>query len=95
MIVRTVRGDVDPAALGPCDAHEHLFLVTRGTMSFLVGSEWLDLPEGTFLRIPAGVMHDFANRTTEPATTFSVTVPGISGFEASFASWAVEPPPER
>ena len=28
MIVRTVRGDIDPAALGPCDAHEHLFLVT-------------------------------------------------------------------
>ena len=28
MIVRTVRGDIDPGDLGPCDAHEHLFLVT-------------------------------------------------------------------
>ena len=28
MIVRTVRGDIDPDELGPCDAHEHLFLVT-------------------------------------------------------------------
>ncbi len=28
MIVRTVRGDVAPGELGPCDAHEHLFLVT-------------------------------------------------------------------
>ena len=28
MIVRTVRGDIEPATLGPCDAHEHLFLVT-------------------------------------------------------------------
>jgi predicted metal-dependent phosphotriesterase family hydrolase len=27
-IVRTVTGDVDPAGLGPCDAHEHLFLST-------------------------------------------------------------------
>jgi 5-phospho-D-xylono-1,4-lactonase len=27
-IVRTVRGDVDPAQLGPTDAHEHLFLET-------------------------------------------------------------------
>ena len=27
-IVRTVRGDVDPGELGPCDAHEHLFLET-------------------------------------------------------------------
>jgi 5-phospho-D-xylono-1,4-lactonase len=27
-INRTVRGDIAPAELGPCDAHEHLFLVT-------------------------------------------------------------------
>jgi 5-phospho-D-xylono-1,4-lactonase len=28
-IIRTVRGDIDPGEFGPCDAHEHLFLVTR------------------------------------------------------------------
>jgi 5-phospho-D-xylono-1,4-lactonase len=28
-IIRTIRGDIAPAKLGPCDAHEHLFLVTR------------------------------------------------------------------
>jgi phosphotriesterase-related protein len=27
-VVRTVLGDVDPATLGPCDAHEHFFLAT-------------------------------------------------------------------
>lgn len=27
-IVRTVAGDIDPGALGPTDAHEHLFLTT-------------------------------------------------------------------
>jgi 5-phospho-D-xylono-1,4-lactonase len=27
-IVRTVRGDIAPDDLGPCDAHEHLFFVT-------------------------------------------------------------------
>jgi 5-phospho-D-xylono-1,4-lactonase len=27
-IIRTVRGDIAPGDLGPCDAHEHLFLVT-------------------------------------------------------------------
>lgn len=27
-VVRTVRGDIAPSELGPCDAHEHLFLVT-------------------------------------------------------------------
>jgi 5-phospho-D-xylono-1,4-lactonase len=28
LIVRTVLGDIGPADLGPCDAHEHLFLDT-------------------------------------------------------------------
>ena len=28
MIVRTVLGDIAPQELGPCDAHEHFFLVT-------------------------------------------------------------------
>jgi phosphotriesterase-related protein len=27
-IIRTIAGDIEPAELGPCDAHEHLFLVT-------------------------------------------------------------------
>jgi 5-phospho-D-xylono-1,4-lactonase len=27
-IIRTIRGDIGPAELGSCDAHEHLFLVT-------------------------------------------------------------------
>jgi predicted metal-dependent phosphotriesterase family hydrolase len=27
-IIRTVRGDIAPAKLGPCDSHEHLFLAT-------------------------------------------------------------------
>ncbi|MDQ3777293.1 MAG: aryldialkylphosphatase [Actinomycetota bacterium] len=27
-IIRTVRGDIRPDELGPCDAHEHFFLVT-------------------------------------------------------------------
>lgn len=27
-IIRTIRGDIAPGQLGPCDAHEHLFLVT-------------------------------------------------------------------
>jgi phosphotriesterase-related protein len=39
MIVRTVLGDVDPAALGPCDAHEHLFLDTPAQP----GDEFLDV----------------------------------------------------
>lgn len=39
MIVRTVAGDVDPRELGPCDAHEHLFLTTP----IQPGEEFLDV----------------------------------------------------
>jgi 5-phospho-D-xylono-1,4-lactonase len=43
MIVRTVLGDIDPAALGPCDAHEHLFLDTPAQP----GEEFLDRDKAT------------------------------------------------
>jgi quercetin dioxygenase-like cupin family protein len=84
---------VEPGCEGP-GAHSHpenveLFLVTEGTMSFLVGDAWLDAPAGTFLRIPAGVTHDFANRTDAPARAYNVFIPG--GFEAPFASWVSGP----
>jgi mannose-6-phosphate isomerase-like protein (cupin superfamily) len=82
---------VEPGRGGP-GPHSHpeqveLFLVTEGTMAFLVGERWLDAPTGTFLRVPAGVTHDFENRTTAPARAFNVFMPG-GGFEAAFASWA-------
>jgi mannose-6-phosphate isomerase-like protein (cupin superfamily) len=80
---------VEPQQPGP-GAHHHddndeVFFVTEGTMTFLVGEEWVDAPRGTFLRIPAGVTHDFANRTDEPAAAFNVFMPG--GFEAPFREW--------
>lgn len=80
---------VEPGEQGP-GAHSHeandeLFLVTRGTMRFLVGGDWVDAPAGTFLRIPAGTVHDFENRGDEPATAFNVFIPG--GFEAPFRDW--------
>lgn len=84
---------VEPGGGGPGphshEANEELFLVTEGTMSFLVDEDWIDAPTGTFLRVPAGVTHDFANRTSEPATAFNVFVPG--GFEAPFRDWTGDP----
>jgi mannose-6-phosphate isomerase-like protein (cupin superfamily) len=80
---------VAPGGSGPGahshDANEELFLVTEGTLSFLVGDAWVDAPAGTFLRIPAGTTHDFENRTAEPASAFNVFLPG--GFEAPFRDW--------
>ena len=76
---------VDPNQPGP-GAHSHeandeLFYVIDGTMTFLVGEHYVDAVSGTFLRIPAGVMHDFENRTAARAGALNVFIPG--GFEAN------------
>jgi len=74
---------VEPGKPGPGahahEANEELFYVVDGTMTFLVGDVYIDATAGTFLRIPAGVVHDFENRTTEPAAALNVFIPG--GFE--------------
>jgi mannose-6-phosphate isomerase-like protein (cupin superfamily) len=61
------------------EANEELFLVLEGTASFLVGEKWVDVEKGTFLRIPAKTIHDFANRTDAKVGLFNVWIPG--GFE--------------
>jgi mannose-6-phosphate isomerase-like protein (cupin superfamily) len=48
-------------------------------MTFLVGDTYVDAETGTFLRIPAGVTHDFENRTAVRAGALNVFIPG--GFE--------------
>jgi mannose-6-phosphate isomerase-like protein (cupin superfamily) len=71
-------GDAGPGPHAHADNVE-LFYVIEGTMSFLAGDRWLDAPAGSFLRIPAGVTHDFENRTSERAGALNVFLPG--GFE--------------
>jgi mannose-6-phosphate isomerase-like protein (cupin superfamily) len=61
------------------EANEELFYVIEGTMTFQAGEDFIDAPRGSFLRIPAGVTHDFLNRTAEPAGVLNVFIPG--GFE--------------
>lgn len=50
-------------------------------MTFLVGDQRLDATAGTFLRVPAGVTHDFENRTAGRAGVLNVFIPG--GFESN------------
>jgi mannose-6-phosphate isomerase-like protein (cupin superfamily) len=58
------------------EENDEIFLVTEGTMAVRVGDDWIEAPRGTFIRIPAGVVHDFENRTDAAATLFNVFVPG-------------------
>jgi mannose-6-phosphate isomerase-like protein (cupin superfamily) len=75
---------VEPRQPGPGPhAHadnEELFYVVEGTITFRVGDQLVDAAAGTFLRIPAGVTHDFENRTARRAGVLNVFIPG--GFEA-------------
>lgn len=74
---------VEPHSPGP-GAHSHaandeIFYVIEGTASLLVGDRWIDAEKGSFLLIPAGTRHDFANRTDRRMGLFNVFIPG--GFE--------------
>lgn len=51
----------------------------EGTVRFLVGNERVDAAKGTFVRVPAGVMHDFENATAQHAGFLNIYIPG--GFE--------------
>jgi mannose-6-phosphate isomerase-like protein (cupin superfamily) len=74
---------VDPHQPGPGPhahaANEELFDVIEGTMTFRLGDQCVDAASGTFVRVPAGVTHDFENRTSARAGILNVFIPG--GFE--------------
>ncbi|MCR6501890.1 cupin domain-containing protein [Shinella sp. CPCC 101442] len=88
---------LEPKTSGP-GAHFHadnveLFYVLSGVASILAGEEWLEAPAGSFVRIPAKVMHDFENRTDERVGLLNVFLPG--GFEENMPSivkWFAENP---
>ena len=70
---------LEPHTKGP-GAHHHpeddIFFMLGGTMSFLVGDEWLDAPGGAFVLVPGGTTHSFENRGDERAGFLNISVPG-------------------
>jgi mannose-6-phosphate isomerase-like protein (cupin superfamily) len=82
---------LEPGRSGPGphshEANEELFYVLEGTMTFQAGEDFVDAAPGTFLRIPAGVPHDFQNRGDARAGVLNVFIPG--GFEADMTTWGV------
>lgn len=90
---------LEPHTAGP-GAHDHedddVFYVLEGTVSILVGEEWIDAPRGAFVLIPGGMTHDFQNRSDTRAGFLNVSVPG--GFEPdmpSIVDWFAKNPPGR
>lgn len=60
-------------------ANDEVFYGIGGILAVRAGDAWLDVGPGTFLRIPAGVIHDFENRSTAAAGLLNFFIPG--GFE--------------
>ena len=74
-------------------AEDDVFYILAGTMSVMVGNEWIDAEPGTFVLVPGNVTHDFENRGSERAGMLNVSVPG--DFEQrmpAIAKWFVERP---
>jgi quercetin dioxygenase-like cupin family protein len=61
------------------EANDEIFYVIEGTADIRAGEEWHRLSAGGFIRIPAGVVHDFRNATDSRAGLLNVFIPG--GFE--------------
>jgi mannose-6-phosphate isomerase-like protein (cupin superfamily) len=89
---------VEPHTKGP-GPHSHpeddVFYVLAGTMSVLVGDEWVDASAGSFVLVPGEVTHAFENRGSGRAGMLNVSTPG--DFEErmpGIAQWFIERPPE-
>jgi mannose-6-phosphate isomerase-like protein (cupin superfamily) len=88
---------LDPHTKGP-GPHTHpeddVFYVLAGTMSVLVGAEWVEATAGSFVLVPGNMTHDFENRSPEPAGMLNVSAPG--NFEQhmpGIAQWFTERSP--
>ena len=72
-----------PGRDGP-GAHVHKdeddsFYVLEGEITFGLGDEEVVAPPGTFVLVPPGVEHTFANRSSEPARILNIHAP--AGFD--------------
>ena len=72
-----------PGRKGP-EAHVHddeddAFYVLDGELRFLVEDEEIAAPAGTFVLVPPGVVHTFANPTSSPVRILNIHAP--AGFD--------------
>ena len=99
-LVRVVAGSADtkgtfsvaeissaPGEFVPRHLHrreDEMFYVIEGTYEFDLDDGPVAAPAGTFVHVPKGVMHGFANRSNLPARLVDYHTPG--GFEKFFAA---------
>ena len=69
---------------------EELFVVRRGTLEFLLGSDVTRLFEGDAVRVPPGVRHGYRNISGAPVELLVWFTPG--GFEQLFVTYRTDQP---
>jgi quercetin dioxygenase-like cupin family protein len=70
-----------PAGMSGPPAHAHrqttdTFYVLEGTLHLTVGGRELDAPVGSYILVPPGVVHTFANTSDALARVLSISAPG-------------------
>jgi hypothetical protein len=66
----------------------------EGTMAILVGDHWIDAPKGSFVLVPAGITHDFENRSAAPAGVLNFSHPGdFEQHMPGIVQWFIDNPP--
>lgn len=76
------------------DAHDEGFYVLDGTMEFRVGDDEHTAAAGTFLHVPGGVWHQFANAGDTAARMLIIHSPAMEGFFYELADMSTGGPPD-
>jgi quercetin dioxygenase-like cupin family protein len=74
------EGTFPPGMAGPPPhAHGHTvdtFYVLEGTLHVRVGDREVDAPAGSYLLVPPGIVHTFANTSDAPVRFLNINAPG-------------------
>jgi mannose-6-phosphate isomerase-like protein (cupin superfamily) len=86
---------LEPGSDGPGshvhDANDDVFYVLEGELTFVLDGQAVTAGPGSFVRVPAGVEHDYRNDGREAVRVLNFYVPG--GFEAempAIVAWFAE-----
>ncbi len=89
------EGRVAPGSAEPVHFHtreDETFYVLAGSVAFLIGETWRDVPVGTVVHVPRGTIHGFRNTGATEAHLLVLNVPG-GLHEELFAAMSEVPPP--
>ena len=63
----------------PPHAHRHTtdtFYVLEGSLHLIVGDQVIDAAPGSYILVPPGIVHTFANRSDKPVRFLNINAPG-------------------